>query len=97
MFNDLKYLLQKNIKKAGISRQVEATLVLERFNRVAADVFDERILQKIKPLHLKDKVITVACLSSVVAQELKLNEIKIIKEINSYFNKEVVERLRFMV
>ncbi len=72
-------------------------MILERFNKAAVDIFGEKILEKFKPLHLKDKVITVACLSSTAVQELKLHEAEIVKKVNQYFNRPVVERLRFVM
>jgi len=97
MFHPLKNLLPKSLERSKIGRQVEIAMVLEEFTKVVSQMFGEKTGKKVRPMYLKNKIITVATLSSVLAQELKLNEIKIIKKINEKFGREVVERLRYLV
>ncbi|MFH1173447.1 MAG: DciA family protein [bacterium] len=93
---EIKDLLSKNIQRAGIARQVEATLVLAKFEEILKDIFGSKILNSAKAVSLKDRVITVACLSEAVSQELKIKEREMIRNINEQFNKKIVERLRFL-
>ncbi|MFA5076394.1 MAG: DUF721 domain-containing protein [Patescibacteria group bacterium] len=92
----IKRILPQVIKKAGISRQVEAVLVLEAFSVVVKKILGENVTKRIKPLHLKNRTLTVACLSSVLAQELQLNQQQVIQAINRKFSQTVVEKLRFL-
>lgn len=94
---EIKDLLFKNIQRAGIARQVEATLILAKFDGILKDIFGPRILNSAKAVSLKDQVITVACLSEIVSQELKIKEREMIRGINEQFNKKIAERLRFLI
>ena len=94
---DLKKLLWKSINKAGIARQVEAALVVEKAQILINDILPEQENKSAKVLYLKDQILTIACLSSAVAQEIKLNEPQIINRLNQQFNKETVKRLRFLL
>lgn len=97
MFIPLKNLLEKNLKKSGISRQVEAALVLEKFEKVVGELISQEMTKRVKALVLKDKILGVAVLSSVAAAELKLREKQLLKIINQHFKKRVVDKLRFMI
>jgi predicted nucleic acid-binding Zn ribbon protein len=97
MFHPLKNLLPKSINRAKIGGRVEIAMILEEFEKVVKEVLGERAAQKSKPLYLKGKIITVAVLSSVLAQEFRLNEGKIIKKLNDKFGREVAEGLKYLV
>jgi predicted nucleic acid-binding Zn ribbon protein len=93
----LKNLLWKAINKAGIARQVEAALVVEKAQAIVDEFLPKKESKLAKVLYLKNQLLTVACLSSTVAQEIKLNEPQIINRLNQQFNKEIVKRLRFLL
>jgi predicted nucleic acid-binding Zn ribbon protein len=92
----IKKILPKSIKKAGITKQVQAAMVTDYFTEAVAEVLGVTIAKKAKALYLKDKILMVACLSSVLAQELQLNQRKIINRINKNFDKVIVEKLSFI-
>ena len=96
MFQPIGNLLGKSIKKSGAARQIEAAMVVEKAEEIIKEVLGKAVLKKFKVMYLKDNVLTIACLSSVLSQELKLNQAEIIKRLNNYFKKEVVEKLRFL-
>jgi predicted nucleic acid-binding Zn ribbon protein len=97
MFHSLKNLLPKSLERSKIGRQVEISMVLEEFSRAVEKILGEKSARRIKPLYLKNRVITVATLSSVLAQELKLNEDKIIKKINEKFGREIILKIRYLI
>lgn len=74
---------------------VAAVLVMEEFKKILNDEFGGKIDNKIKVLYLKKKVLYLSALSSVVMQEIRMNEIKLLKDLNKKFNKKLVERLNF--
>ena len=92
----IKNILSKTVKKSGISRQVQASMVVEAFSEVVAEILGKQVSKKVKAMYLKDNILTIACLSSVLAQEVQLNQRKIINKINKKFDKTVVEKLRFL-
>lgn len=98
MFIKLNKLLDKSIKKAGLEKQVVSASILEKFSKVAEEIFGKGITEdKIRPLYLKNNTLTVACLSATMAQELKSHEQEILEKVNKENIGEKVERLRFLV
>lgn len=93
----LKNLLHDSVAKFGIADQVEASLVLEKFTDVVRELFGEENTKQVKPMYVKNQTLTIASISSVFAQELKLNEKKILDAINRQFQKTIVTRLRYLV
>jgi len=96
-FVKLENLLDKSIKKAGIGKQLDSSKILDEFNQVGQKVFGEATMKKIKPLYLKNNTLSVACLSSVLAERLKSQERRVLEELNRPYKEKVVERLRFLV
>ena len=86
--------LAKRIKQSGFSQQVKTSLVIGSFNELAKEMFGQRILKKMKALYIKDKVLTIACLSSVMAQELNFKKAEIIEKINKKLSEKSREQNR---
>ncbi len=97
MFHHLSKFLPLSLKKAKIEKQVEATMVCQEFDKIIQKIWDEKINDQMKVISFKDKILTVAILSSVLASELRLRQEEIIKKINLKFKKDTVDRLRFLV
>jgi len=96
MYFDIKSLLPKSIKRAGINKQIEATQVLEMFNKVVKDFFNDEFQRDLRPLYIKNKILTVACLSSIIAQELYFKEKDIIARINKSFGQEIINKIKYL-
>jgi predicted nucleic acid-binding Zn ribbon protein len=88
--------LGKAIKKAGIQGEVEAALVCRKFDEIVKARWGEAMQDKVQAQHVKKKVLTVASLHSVMAQEIKLHEEELIEELNSHFETTPVKSLRFI-
>jgi predicted nucleic acid-binding Zn ribbon protein len=97
MFQPLSKFLPFSLKKAKIEKQVEAMMACQEFDQIIQSIWDEKILDQIKAISLKDRVLTVAILSSVLASELQLRQEEIIKKINFKLKKIAIERLRFLI
>lgn len=96
-FVKLENLLDRSVKKAGLKSQIESVKILDEFNEIGEKVLGEKIMKKIKPLYLKNSTLSIACLSSVLAEKLKSQERRMLEELNRPYKKKVVERLRFLV
>lgn len=97
IMQSLKELLPKAVKNAGISRQIEAVQVVKIANEVITEFLGPAATQRAQAIYFKDKTVTVACLSSVLSQELHLAEKQIIDRINQRFDQVVVAKLRFFM
>lgn len=96
-FTPLSTILRKTLsQKNGLARQVTAALICEEFDKIVERKWGKKAENKVKALYFKDNVLTIASLSSVMAQEIKLHERKILEEINEKFL-GAVERIRYLV
>jgi predicted nucleic acid-binding Zn ribbon protein len=95
-FTSLSGLLGHSAKKRGIASQVEGTMVLEFFKQIAEKLFGAEAAASMRPLHVKDAVLTVAVLSPTAAQELKVSETKIVEYVNQKAGRTAVQRILFL-
>ena len=96
MFEGLSNLIDDSIKRAGISRQVESSLIVEEANKIILKLFGPKKAEKIRAAWVKDKVLIIACITSSASQEANLFERAIINNINNAFEKEVVCEIRYI-
>ncbi|PIS04556.1 MAG: hypothetical protein COT81_05930 [Candidatus Buchananbacteria bacterium CG10_big_fil_rev_8_21_14_0_10_42_9] len=73
----LSDLLPQAIRKAGIQKQIKAADVVGSFDDLSKEIFGPHADQ-MHAVSFKDGVLKIACLSSSVAQEVKLHEPQII-------------------
>jgi len=97
MFVKISDLLNKNIKKSGASEQVSAIDVLNEFNRIIEERYAKNLKDRVKPLYIKNKTLTVSCDNQTTASELKLCERKIIQELNKEKKEPLVQTIRFLL
>lgn len=94
-FIPLKNILAQNARQSGISQQILAAQVIEKFNQILREIFGPGVARKARAMYLRGKTLTVGCLSSVVTQEIYLKRGKIIKELNRQLGGEAVTDLKF--
>jgi hypothetical protein len=94
-FIPLKNILAQNAREAGISQQILAAQIIEKFNQILAEVFGPGIARRARAMYVRGKILTVSCLSSVVTQEIYLKRAKIIKELNRRLGGEAITDLKF--
>ncbi len=97
MLTSIKGHLTRSINKAGIYKQVEAARVCDLWGEIIENMFNADVAKGSKALKCKGGVITIAVLSSVLAQELKFKEQEIIEAINKKAGAGAVRKIRFEV
>jgi predicted nucleic acid-binding Zn ribbon protein len=75
---------------------VSAAMALEIAEQVLLKAWGEKIKEYAKPLYVKHRIMAIACISSVIAQEIRFREAEIIKEINEKLGQEAVVKLRYL-
>ncbi len=95
MFRDIGSLLPKSIKRAGLARQIKAAQVLKIYEEIVRQYLPDSLASKLKPLYVRDKTLTVASLSSVIAQEMRFKERELLEKINGALGAEVIEKIRY--
>jgi len=92
----LANLLKQKKDKSPVWKGVEASLIVEEATKILVDILGVEVIQYAQPAYYKNSTLTFACLSSTVAQELKLNEKSIIRQINDKFGKNTVTKIRYL-
>ena len=91
-----KELLQKSLKKAGVSNQVNAAQV--------CDFCDKTILEKnkksqgnVKAFSYQNNILTVMVANSLWANEVQMMSFQIMEAINEEFGENTCERIQYKV
>lgn len=92
-----KTLHEAAFAKSPLKRQVEASQVLEYASNVLVEIFGKEQAYHVKPLFLKHRTLTIACSSSAMAQEIRINQNNIINKINEKLGKKEVDSIRYLV
>ena len=95
-FQKIGAILPKSIKRAGISGQLQASMVCGAGDREIRRIFGDNLGRQVRVLYFKDNVLTLVILSSVLAQEIRFRESDIILFLNNKFGQGTVERIRYL-
>ncbi|OGH64216.1 MAG: hypothetical protein A2821_03955 [Candidatus Magasanikbacteria bacterium RIFCSPHIGHO2_01_FULL_41_23] len=95
-FTPLGDTLKNKIDKNSIlGRQLESAGSIEAAETVLREMFGD-LANQAKPLFLKNRTLTVSCASSAIAQEIRVNQVKIVENINAKLGKNEVDRIRYL-
>jgi len=91
-------LLPRALQRHGVAKDVGAARIIEAAEVVLAARWGNVAKEQIKVRYYRDNALYLSCVSSVMAQELKLHEKQVIDAIRSKLNEETkVERIKFVV
>ncbi|MDD5341503.1 MAG: DciA family protein [Patescibacteria group bacterium] len=93
----IKNVLKKRVAQSGLEQNIKNSLAIEEFSNVIREEMGKQVLNKIKPLYLKNKVLTVACLVSVVMQEINLRKERIMYNVNKKLGYKAMLDIKFIV
>ena len=96
MFKDIRTIIPKAVKRAGLSKAVIETDVFSILKKEIINIVGEEEGEKTKPVFLKDRILSVASLSDSATLELKTREQEIINKINSFFDEPRVEKIKIL-
>lgn len=71
-------------------------MVVEEANEVLFQLFGEESKKYARAMYIKDKALAIACLSSVMAQEIRLNQQLIVEKINKKLGQKIVEKIKYL-
>ncbi len=84
-FSSFKDLLPKHIRTKGLAGKVEATLILEEFDKIILKVWDKEMAEYMKAVYFRNNILAVAVLHPTVAQEIKFKKQLLIAEMSRKF------------
>ncbi|MFA4831543.1 MAG: DUF721 domain-containing protein [Patescibacteria group bacterium] len=82
--------------KKSAPKQSDGSPIIKIAQSVFEELFGREQAVHAKPLFLKNRTLTVTCSSSVIAQEIRLNQAKIVEQINNKLGKNEVDRIRYL-
>lgn len=80
-------------KRSVLSKQIHASLIVEYASELIQEFWGKDGRKQAKGLHLKKNVLTIAASNSLIAQELKFKQNKIIKSINEKFGDDTIKKI----
>lgn len=89
-------ILYKSLKKNGLAKQVATADFMGQLQDAGELIFGQEVMKKLKFMSCQEGILTIACLSSVLAQDLKNREKEIIGKLNGFYGRRVVERLKLI-
>jgi len=93
----IKDLLQKRLEQVGLKKNIETALIIEEFLKLLEKEFGSIILKKIKPLYIKNGILSLACVSPAVVQEVNFKKEFLIDKINQKFRGEPLKDIKFIL
>lgn len=96
-FTPLGDALQDKMKQEqGLQGQLDAAKVVEAAEQALLEIFGEELAPHAKPLFLKNRTLTISCSTSAMAQEIRLNQAKIVDAVNKALGNKEVDRIRYL-
>ena len=89
----LNSLLKNRSSTSPLFRGIEAAAVVASANQILIEVVGKVIQDAAQAVSFRNQHLTIACLSSVVAQEVRLYEDVIIEKINGLFGKKIIGKI----
>ncbi|MFC1663120.1 DciA family protein [Patescibacteria group bacterium] len=89
-------LLGRAIRRAGITDQVAGFQAMSAYSSVIKEVLGDEAVKQTSPKHLKQGTLTIGVKGSVLANEIRLNQEKIIKKINQKLSSTLVKQIRLV-
>lgn len=89
-------LLKRQMPQTVSWKHVEASVVVEKTNEILRDLFGAGSKRFAQAVYFKERTISITCLSSVMAQEIRLNEKQIITALNDKLGGKIVEKIRYI-
>ncbi|MDO8499521.1 MAG: DciA family protein [bacterium] len=89
-------IFKRKSTRSPLLRSVNTAMTVEMANNIIAQLFGEKIIDAARAVYLKNQILSVACLNTVVSQEIKLNEAKIIDLINTKAATVAITKIRYI-
>ncbi|MDP2685395.1 MAG: DUF721 domain-containing protein [bacterium] len=93
----IKHLLNDSLQRSGVAKEVSAAMVCDEANKLIAQIMGNKVKKRAEAKYVKNNELSIAVLSSVVTQEIKMHEHELMEKLNKKIGKNVVKKIRFLV
>lgn len=92
-FQPIKKLIPLSIRSHGLSKQVNARQALETAVAVIKSMWGEEKAGYLSPVSFKEGILKMESVSAVAMQQFKVDEIKILNEVNRRIGERLVLKM----
>ncbi|OGH88172.1 MAG: hypothetical protein A3J93_00315 [Candidatus Magasanikbacteria bacterium RIFOXYC2_FULL_42_28] len=89
-------LLNRPNQNRPLLKQVRAAMVVEAANEFISKTYGQGAENQARALYLKNGILTIACLSSVLAQEMRLREKELLRAVSAKFSPDTIKKVRYL-
>jgi len=79
--------------RSKLARPIAASVILDKFKKVCEQNLSPTVFNGTKFISYKDKIIKIECVNSAIAQEVKLNQQKLLDILNKKEGRQIAEKL----
>ena len=97
MLQSLSKILKQKSSANPMLRGVNAAMVVEAANKALVDIFGKGISDAAQAVFLRQETLTIACLSSTAAQEIRFHEIELVDRVHKETVTKVVKKVRYLL
>ena len=90
-------ILEQRSSANPILRGVNAAMIVEVANKVLVEMFGKSITDTAQAVFLRQETLTIACLSSTAAQEIRFHEIELVDRVHKETVTKVVKKVRYLL
>ena len=93
-FIKIEKLISPALKRAGVKKQADTALALERAKTAIREFLGEDACAYLQPLYIKYRILSIGCLSQGAAIELGMIEEEFKLYVNNGFMSPIIDRVR---
>jgi len=82
---------------SSLMKSIRASLIVEHFNKLISEEWGRSMINHVNGVSYKEKTLTVACMSAVAANEVKLKEGLLVRKMNLEFGDSTVTDVKYML
>ncbi len=89
-------LLNRPNQNRPLLKQVRSAMIVETANEFIGKTYGQGAENQARAVYLKNGILTIACLSSVLAQEMRLRQVELLNAIAAKFGPEAIKKVRYL-
>jgi hypothetical protein len=93
-FTSFAQLAKKSLAKAGVKKQVDTALALDRAQKILSALLDEETRAAIRPGFVRFRSLTLFCRDASTAACVGPFESEIVEYVNTAFPAPIIDRIR---
>lgn len=89
-------ILKAKSSKSPFMHSVLCAAAIDMTNIYIEEIWGEEGKKLAKAMYIKNGVLVIACLSSIMAQEIKMKEAELLNKVNAKCGSSMVKKIRYL-